>query len=251
MDSTKLKQIEQAEHDKYMRLHAQKYGSTGYQRHISEYVHWTAKPDDKILDMGCGRGVAVDYLLQEKRNVFGVDITLVGEKSLLYHSGVDPSAFSKRFIEAPLWALPFKDNEFDYTFSADVLEHIPPELVPDVIAEIYRITNKQTLHVVSTQPSSLEDGLHLTVKPVNWWRGMFNRRNVNGIKCLIVDCAEFLILHKKKEQEMVIEVKCTCRRVFDNKEKLARHLKIHKGDARHVPDLSHKNTKSIFGKTGN
>jgi len=241
VESTKLKQIEQAEHGKYMRLHAQKYGSTGYQKHISEYVRWTAKPGDKILDMGCGRGVAVDYLRQNKCSIFGVDITLVGVKS-----SVNESTFSKMFTEAPLWALPFKDNEFDYTFSADVLEHIPPELIPDVIAEIYRVTSKQTLHVVSTQPSGCKEGLHLTVKPVNWWRGMFGRRNVNSIKWLVVDCAEFLILYEKKKQEIDIEVKCTCGRVFDNKEKLARHLKIHERDPRHVPDLSHGGTYLCF-----
>ncbi len=44
---------------------------------------------------------------------------------------------------------------------------------------------------------------------------------------------------------------CTCRRGFDSEEQFMTHMTIHAGDARHVPDLCHKNTKSIFGKVGN
>ncbi len=197
MDLIARKRIEAREHKKYMSLHANGYGSTGYQKHISEYVRWTAEPGDKILDMGCGQGVAVDYLLQAGCKASGVDITLVGVKSKL-----SDTALSKVFTEANLWSLPFKDGEFDYTFSADVLEHIPPGLVENVVDEIFRVTRKQTLHVVSTQPSTHRKiQLHLTARSVDWWRGVFGQRNMKGIGYLVVDCAEFLTLHEKKRRE--------------------------------------------------
>lgn len=241
MESKILKQIKRREYDKYMRLHVQNYGSTGYQRHISEYVRWTADPAHKILDMGCGCGVAVDYLLQEGRNAFGVDITLAGVKS-----DMKKDAFSRIFTEAPLWALPFKDDEFDYTFSADVLEHIPPVLIDAVIAEIYRVTSKQTLHVIATRYADTQRELHLIVESIWWWRELFLRDNKKGLKCMIVDCDEFLMLHEKKAKEMNIPVKCTCSRILDNKAALSRHLEIHKTDAKHLPDLTHNNTKLLF-----
>ena len=242
MDSIARKRIETREHKKYMSLHANGYGSTGYQKHISEYVRWSTEPDYKILDLGCGCGVAVAYLLQNKRLVFGVDITLVGVKSKLSKAN-----FSRVFTEANLWSLPFKDDEFDYTFSADVLEHIPPALVKDAIAEIFRVTSKQTLHVVSIQPSNNKKiKLHLTVKPLEWWKDIFSKHNSKGINYIVTDCPEFLKLHERKKEEMKREVRCTCGRLLDYKEKLVRHLRIHEGDARHLPDLSHPDTKLSF-----
>ncbi len=244
MDSKILKRIEKSEHGKYEKLYSQGYGSTGYQRHISEYVQWTAHPGYKILDMGCGRGVAVKYLLKEKFNAFGVDITLrgcaIGKNNKMIKVDM------KRFIKAPLWKLPYRDDEFDYTFSADVMEHIPPGLVEEVINEIFRVTSKQTLHVIATRPSDNKVKLHLTVESIWWWREIFQRYNKKGIKCIAVDCDEFLLLHEKKAKEMEIPVKCTCDRVFDNKPKLERHLKIKDGDARHLPDLNHKDTHLLF-----
>ena len=241
MDVAKLKQLEKSECLKYAKLYASGYGSTGYQRHISEYVRWTAHPDYKILDMGCGRGIAVAYLLQEKWNVFGTDITLTGVKS-----GMSKTTFSKVFIEAPLWALPFKDDEFGYTFSTDVLEHIPPELVGSAIEEIYRVTSKETLHVIATRYSDTQKDLHLTVRSIWWWRELFQQYNKKDIKCVVVDCDEFLMLHEQKAKEMAIPVKCACNRLFDNKASLLRHISIHESDAKHVFDLSHEDTYLMF-----
>ncbi len=193
MDLVELRRTREREQDKYMKLHAQNYGSTGYQRHISEYVRWTAAKKDKILDIGCGRGVAVAYLLKAGYKVIGLDITLVG-----VISDIKMADFHKSFVEAPAWTLPFKNGEFDYTFSADVLEHIPTELVDDVAKEIFRVTSKRTLHVVSTQPSGLVKGLHLTVKPIGWWKEALSRHNVRGIKCRVMECPEFMKLYTSK-----------------------------------------------------
>lgn len=241
MDSRTLKRIGDSEHLKYAKLFAGGYGATGYQRLLSEYIQWVADPSHKILDMGCGLGIAVFYLKMAKYNAFGVDITLAGVRS---NTGTAP--YSKVFTEAPLWALPFKDKEFDYTFSADVLEHMPPTLIKEVVMEIYRVTNKQTFHVVSTQPSGYKKGLHSIIKPLNWWRKLFKSYNERNIKFTVVDCAEFLVLHKKKAKEMEREVKCTCDRLFENEAKMLRHLEIHKTDPRHVPDLEHYGTKITF-----
>ena len=140
----------------------------------------------------------------------------------------------------------FTGDEFDCTFSTDVLEHISAELIEEVVDEICRITREYTIHVVCTRPSGYEEGLHLTVRPVEWWRRLFQQHNMKGIKCIIVDCEEFLILYRMKLWDMTHRGKCTCGRLFDNKDGLTRHLKLCKENAKHLPDLCHKDTQVLF-----
>lgn len=133
-------------------------------RRVVNYVkqldkQWT------MIDLGCGNGAAVKSLRGLGFNIVGIDITLeaVGKDK-------------KGFFEGPLWRLPFKDNEFDFTFSTDVLEHIPPRLVDRVIKEIYRITKVKTFHAIAPFEHCNQGFVfHLTTKPIKWWKAQFDR----------------------------------------------------------------------------
>ncbi len=54
------------------------------------------------------------------------------------------------------------------------------------------------------------------------------------------------VIEQMQASRKLKQFNCTCHRFFDNEEKLARHLKIHEGDARHVPDLCHGGTYLCF-----
>ena len=194
MDSTTLGLIEKQERDKYTRLYKQGYGATGYQRRISELIKWTTEKTDKVLDLGCGMGLAVEFLLKMRRNAYGLDITL---------AGVDGD--KKRFIQAPMWDMPCKDKEFDCTFSVDVMEHIRPEVMDKVIDEIFRITRSYTFHVICTRPSEYESSLHPTVRSIDWWKKTFQQHNKRNIKCIIMDSEEFLMVYNMKRIETMLE----------------------------------------------
>ena len=121
------------------------------------------------LDIGCGDGSTVRRL----RNLFsidcyGVDITLAGMP--MYEAPI--------YRQAPAWKLPYRDNYFDYTFSTDVFEHIPPEMVTDTIREIDRITATKTTHQICTR-DAVQDycghKVHLTIQPIEWWGKQFDK----------------------------------------------------------------------------
>ena len=103
----------------------------------------------------------------------------------------------RRFVQAPLWSLPFPDDGFEYTYSADVLEHIQPDLVDAVIMELYRVTGRSTLHIICTRPSVYESGLHQTVRTISWWKGIFREHNVDGIETAIVNTRQFTKLYQR------------------------------------------------------
>lgn len=125
----------------------------------------------RCLDIGCGDGITVRRLLEKKIDCHGVDITL---------NGIDaPNVYSmSKYTEAPAWAMPFPSDSFDFSFSTDVLEHLPPELVQRSIAEISRITGLKTIHQISTRPAVKKYSgyeVHLTVQPLEWWERMFRK----------------------------------------------------------------------------
>ena len=190
MDSTALKGIEKVECDKYTKLYQEDYGSTGYQRKLSEFIRWTTDKGDKLLDIGCGKGIAVKFLRKSCHKATGIDITL---------EGVEGSR--QGFMRMPAWDMSFEDDMFNCTFSTDVMEHIAPELVEKTIKEILRVTKEYTFHVVCTRASVFEPGLHPTVKPIEWWRAQFQKHNDREIKCVVMDCEEFLTLYMLKRTE--------------------------------------------------
>jgi len=129
----------------------------------------------KLLDIGCGDGTTVRGLRENGFECYGVDITLAGIKDN-----------KEWFYEAPAWKMPFRDNEFDFTFSTDMMEHIPVDFVDNAIGEIYRITKIKTIHCIASSPHV--EGctvFHLSIKPIAIWQEKFNNLNVKNIDTLI------------------------------------------------------------------
>ncbi len=175
----------------YRKVYKGQYPSTGYSVDLAEFVMNTARRGDALLDMGCGRGRAVRHLRDHGFRCLGVDITLSGTR------GTDitkesPSTIG--FTEAPLWKTPFANNQFEYTFSTDVMEHIPPGMVDATIKEIYRITRVETFLCISTIDDVNYENLHKTIKTIPWWRKQFAKLNFKAVNTHIVDPETFVML---------------------------------------------------------
>lgn len=63
----------------------------------------------------------------------------------------------------------------DMLVSCDVLEHIEPELLDNVLRDMRRVTRKCAFVTIATRPAgkTLQDGrnAHLIVQPAEWWLG--------------------------------------------------------------------------------
>lgn len=124
---------------------------------IKSYVHDIGKmiQDSNVktlLDYGCGKAIShKDYNLKRLWRL---------EKVQLFDPGVD------EYSNKP-------EGQYDMTVCIDVMEHVPPECVDAVLADIAAYTKKVAVFSISTRPAAkhLPDGrnAHLTVKEPQWW----------------------------------------------------------------------------------
>lgn len=117
-----------------------------------------------IIEAGCGNGLLCKVLSQMELDVTGMDI--VGLEYIYDRTNY-------KFIQKDLTETPyneFKDRQFDYCLSFDVLEHIGEKSIPKILKEWARISNNMLLKVAC-------DGkppLHITVHDRSWWEDKLN-----------------------------------------------------------------------------
>lgn len=131
-----------------------------------------------VVDCGCGRHILTDALVKAlsasdtRVNVFGVDV----HKHTTIPDGVT-------FLQKPLWDIPeIKSGSACVITSFDVLEHLLEEDVDRTVDEWHRCLKPGGV-IYATIASRLAvcpapegiSNLHLTVKPIEWWRKRFMR----------------------------------------------------------------------------
>lgn len=174
---------------------------------MPNYIESIIQKNWKILDIGTGNGFLVCSLRNKNYNIYGVDHTLEGLNfkyplnKFNNHKLPDKLDINKEwFYESSLLKLPFNDNEFDFTCSVDVLEHLPPEHIETAIKEIYRITKYSTFHCIATFADNRGGfTFHLTVQPIDWWKIQFKNLNSKSIITQIIDRKEFLNKYQEKK----------------------------------------------------
>ncbi len=113
------------------------------------------KPDDRVLDVGCGIGriaaPLTDYL-SEKGEYYGFDIVKSGvdwcRKNItvrypnfhFFHSDVSNRNYNPRgAIHASEYRFPFEDGSFDFIFLTSVFTHMFPSDMENYLREISRV----------------------------------------------------------------------------------------------------------------
>lgn len=147
-----MKTTDEDHTNEYRLLHEKEagYGSTSitYLPEISLLIDYL-KPKS-VLDYGCGKGALLNALSTKYLDI-------------AFH-GYDPSI-------PGMDKLPIKSA--DLVINTDVLEHIPSDLIPNVLREIAQISNKAVFachHALARATLSDGTNAHCTVRPPFWYQ---------------------------------------------------------------------------------
>lgn len=133
-------------------------------RELSGALTWM-RPEAgaSFTDWGSGSGKAADALVG-----MGFPVRMVDIASNAYRGPHGP------VIEACLWDLPDDLGPTDYGYCTDVMEHIPPDRVDEVLAGIAQRTRKSCFFQIALYHDAFGKlvgaPLHLSVFPPAWWK---------------------------------------------------------------------------------
>lgn len=124
-----------------------------------------------ILELGCASGSSVNYFSQAGLISAGIDISdyAIQEGQKRYLVDIRSGSIHK---------LPYNDRSFDMVYSQQVLEHVPTELVVDLLKEIKRVVQiggVVLLYLVIGykgqvgKADSDVDKTHWNLKTKEWW----------------------------------------------------------------------------------
>jgi ubiquinone/menaquinone biosynthesis C-methylase UbiE len=120
-----------------------------HQRLLKAYVIAADKVNGNLLEVGCGEGRGIDWLLPKVENYSAIDkIVTVVEKLKAKHP-------EGNIISGNIPPLPFRDNTFDCVVSFQVIEHIKDD--HSFLKEINRVLKPGGFALISTpnRPMSL------------------------------------------------------------------------------------------------
>lgn len=119
--------------------------SAGKLRYIRRYAK-----GQRILDIGCGKGWYLHYLIEQGFSVAAMDVERWGRFE------------NVNFVQASAADLPFKENLFDTVIMTDVLEHIKNDV--GALEEVSRVTKGRLIISVSNSDDGVLPEYNLTFK---------------------------------------------------------------------------------------
>jgi hypothetical protein len=134
---------------------------------VDEFVSLTGPAS--VVDFGAGTGRPAAAIAEAS----GAAVTLVDFAGNCRDDR--PDILALPFSMSCLWDLPGSIYA-EWGFCTDVMEHIPPEYVDDVLANIAGAVERGCYFRISTTPDAMGrklvgSPLHLTVQDHEWWHG--------------------------------------------------------------------------------
>ena len=127
------------------------------------------------LDIACGTGKVIEMLKSvPDLEIHGCDISdMLINKALERHISAD------RLQICDATSLPYRTDDFDYSYSIGSLEHFTESGLEKAIAEAARVTKSNSFHMVPTARSGRDEGWMKTYQSfhncsVAWWTTRFD-----------------------------------------------------------------------------
>jgi 2-polyprenyl-6-hydroxyphenyl methylase/3-demethylubiquinone-9 3-methyltransferase len=140
----------------YYDLNANKWWQEGETLHLSNYLNEsrfklfsTFVPNwegVRVLDIGCGGGLACEFLAKQEAHVSGIDLSLNSIKAAQEHANKNKLDIDYRWGVGE--KIPYDSNSFDVVLCFDVLEHVTDW--QQVLSETYRVLNPNGLFLFDT-----------------------------------------------------------------------------------------------------
>ena len=155
------------------------------------------KPEDKIVDVGCGDGFFL-YLLSHltvKLNLTGSD----SDKRILTIAKKNLGKKRIRLVYEDATNMPFPKNNFDKAIMTEVLEHIEDD--KKALREVYRILKPKGILII-TVPSY---NFPFLWDPINWILQNLFGTHISGIGFFAGIWARHIRLYKRRNLEKIIK----------------------------------------------
>lgn len=136
----------------YLDLYSDFYSRIAYRNNYSrmKIVKELLQPfkGQSVLDAACGDGRLCYELREENVNIVGVDYS---PRAVAFARAFNPSG---EFYIADLTSLNL-DKKFDYVTLMEALEHIPPEVVPKVILNLWKVLNDDGRLIITVPTTNI------------------------------------------------------------------------------------------------
>ena len=119
--------------------------------------HLDIKPDDIILDIGCGGGMNVKRMAEKAKKVYGVDYSIV---SVELSSEVNEDLIKQgqvEIVEGNVKSLPFEDNTFDIVTAFETVYFWPS--IEDSFRQVWRVLKPGGRFVIVNEADGEEKGI--------------------------------------------------------------------------------------------
>jgi SAM-dependent methyltransferase len=138
-------------------------------------------PGMRVLDIGCGQGLALDLFRQAETQATG--ITLGGDYEVCLSKGFDVKQMDQNFMD-------FADGTFDFLWCRHVLEHSVAPLF--TLSEYKRVTKPGgRIYVEVPAPDTSAhhetNPNHYSVLPLSAWMSLFSRVGLTVEKSVAVE----------------------------------------------------------------
>ena len=151
-----------------------RYNKWPYEFIITYAKRYIKKSNNKkVLDLGCGGGNNIQFLAEEKYNIYGIDSSKTAVKLTKKQC---KKKYQNQIILGDFKKLPYKNNFFDLIIDRMSITHNSEKDIEVIVNEVWRVMKKNAIFIGSFHSNNnpqLKYGLKKKNTYYNFKKGIF------------------------------------------------------------------------------